>query len=268
MKILNPRIAVIMPWGGQSIDFLRRAMISVDQQTYKNLEKILICDGFSVNEEIKKQFPDWMYLKNSTDIRGPASTRNLAFESLAHEIEYILLADADDISHPNRAEKLLTQIAQSQIDILGSQGVIIDTRKNHGKNRIYPYPNMVNINTIIENKLKNGQNAFLAPSVLMKREVIEIIGLYDVTLLRGEDLDYFQRACTFGFKLGNSDDFLYGYRTAFWTPIRNFKKDWQWSGRRMPLLPAYLLHIGRRFSVFMNPMRVKRVKSIWNCHVS
>ena len=244
--MLKKQVAIITPWDGRNKVLLTKAIKSIDQQTYTNIEKILITDGFSVDEEFKSRFADWRFLENSGEIRGPAATRNVAFKSLSDCTNYVLLADADDVSHPSRIEVLIQEMERLDLDIIGSQGVIIHDSKLFNDVIIFPYPFMSLNTRTIKRKLIHGRNGLLAPSVLIKREVIHELGGYSINLLRGEDLEFFQRAANHGFRMGNTSYVLYGYRTNWWTSYARFKADWSWSGREINLKVAYFGHLLRR----------------------
>jgi glycosyltransferase involved in cell wall biosynthesis len=121
-----PAISVVMPVynGGK---YLKEAIESILNQTYKDFELILINDGSTdASEEIIESFSDKriVYLDNGKNL-GLAASFNAGID--AARGAYIARMDADDISLPERFEKQLSYLERKpHIGIVGSSIMIIN----------------------------------------------------------------------------------------------------------------------------------------------
>ncbi len=100
----NCLVSVIIPTHNRP-NFLRKTIQSVLNQTYKNLEIIVISNGFSKdNKIVVQEFNDQriVYLEQENS-GGPASPRNHGIRKAKGE--YIAFCDDDDLWVPNKIEK-------------------------------------------------------------------------------------------------------------------------------------------------------------------
>lgn len=106
MKTLNnPFISVIMPVYN-SEHYVKDAIESILNQTYKNFEFILVDDAstdstFEILKEYKKKDKRIILLENKQNL-GVTKSLNLALTKASGK--YIIRMDADDWSYPNRFE--------------------------------------------------------------------------------------------------------------------------------------------------------------------
>ena len=98
----TPLVSVILPTYNTA-EFIEEAVESILNQTYQNIELIVIDDGSTDNtREILEKYVDnivYVYQEN----RGPSEARNTGI-SMSHG-DLIAYQDADDTSLPNRIEK-------------------------------------------------------------------------------------------------------------------------------------------------------------------
>ena len=101
----QPLVSVIMANYNTPIEYLKEAIESVLNQTYSNLELIIV-DDCSTNDSVRyiESINDKrIVLKKNDTNKGPAYTRNRAFD-IAHG-KYIAIMDSDDISDIFRLQK-------------------------------------------------------------------------------------------------------------------------------------------------------------------
>ncbi len=100
-------ISIIIPTY-KRYDLLERAIKSVLNQTYKNLEIIVVDDNISDSmerkktEEIMKKYPDIIYIKNKKNLGG-GLTRNVGIKRATGN--YIAFLDDDDEFLPSKIEE-------------------------------------------------------------------------------------------------------------------------------------------------------------------
>ncbi|XWN36507.1 MAG: glycosyltransferase [Balneola sp.] len=181
-------VSIITPvYNGE--DFLDRSIKSVLSQTHQNWELLLIDDG-SVDDSIRvieRYLSDERIklLKNESNSGIPA-TRNKGIENSGGE--YIALLDQDDEWFPDKLQKQV-QIFNEQGNIYGLIYSNLEVRYDNGdvterKKEIEPAA------AISENlELMLLRNLISSPTVLIKKEVLDEVGLFDNSIKWGGD-DY------------------------------------------------------------------------------
>jgi hypothetical protein len=251
------RVAVVVAWSGEQIPHLISSLNSIDSQTYVAHQKILVTDGFLIDNALSQKFPDWKIIPNLTDIRGPAVSRNLAFDCLDENVDFVLISDADDVSHPQRIEKLIGMVVVNELDLVGSRAVIISRSKILNRKMIFPYPKMPKSEKLIRRRLLKNRPGFVAPTIMFRKSILDFVGNYNISLLRGEDMDFLRRAVMFDIKIGNSEEFLYGYRQHLLTRYRYMKNDLRYTGRADIAPFIYVVHLSKRMYTLMSS-KIKR----------
>ncbi len=127
---LDIQITVLMPVYNASL-FLREAIESILNQTYKNFEFIIINDGSTDNSlQIIESFTDSrIRLINNERNLGIIKTRNKGLQLAKGK--YIANLDADDISLPDRFDKQISYFDKNpDTVILASRLIRIDSNNN------------------------------------------------------------------------------------------------------------------------------------------
>lgn len=208
MKNPLPLVSVIMPVYN-SEKYLREAIDSILNQTYKNIELIIIDDGSSDNSiNVVKSY-------NSEKIRfyineknmGVSSTRNKALD--LSKGKYIALMDSDDISPLDRIEKQVEYLEKnSDFGLIGGHYESFTeypfyTKRKFRKHCLNHIENQVNLNFI---------GSIAAPTAMFRNDIIKNNNIYfDTELKVGEDFDFWRQIGKFT-KVTNIDHFLIRYR--------------------------------------------------------
>ena len=123
-----PLVSVIVP-AYNAEQFIARTLLSVLNQTYKNLEILVIDDGskdrtVEIVEQIAKKDSRVVLLRQPNF--GVAKARNLAIENAKGE--YIAPIDADDIWYPQKIEKQIEVFLNSEpsVGLVYTWSVLID----------------------------------------------------------------------------------------------------------------------------------------------
>ena len=155
-------------------------------QTYKNIEVLLIDDGSSDNtENIIKNIKDKRirYIKLNKN-SGGSNARNIGINLSSGK--YISFQDSDDFYHYDKLEKQYKNIVEKKSDFDFCK-VNIFLNKTHKV--VFPFPkqeyNIIRNN--ISNELCNG-NFISTQSILVKRNAIKKY-LFDITFPRLQDYD-------------------------------------------------------------------------------
>lgn len=172
---------------------------SIDQQTYKNIELIIV-DDFSTDDSVKK-IDQWLFTYNKpfqfikhTENKGICKTINDGYK--VAKGKYISSIATDDLMLPKKTE-IQVQLLENTDDLLGmvfSDVYLIDEDSNpiEGKFIEKYKSNVFHINSenIYEELLKG--NFIPAMSIMIKSEILSKIGYFDENL-NYEDLDMWLR---------------------------------------------------------------------------
>ena len=198
------KISVLMPVYNTPKDFLKEAIDSILNQTFKDFEFLIINDGSTNNaEDIILSYEDKRikYIKNEKNL-GLIDTLNKGIE-LAQG-EYIARFDSDDISLPERLEKQYNyMINNPQVGVLGTQYESFPKRK---------VSNLATKNDTIKEILLLDSNTIGHPTVMIKKSILLDNNVrYDKQALYVEDykmwLDLIDKT-----EFANLEDILLKYR--------------------------------------------------------
>lgn len=122
----QPLVSVILPVrNGQK--FIAEAIDSILNQTYQNLELIIINDGSTdkTKDILLSYSASNIKVINLAANRGESAAANIGFHHAKGE--FIARMDADDISHPQRIEKQVDlMLSDPSIVVVGTQALVIN----------------------------------------------------------------------------------------------------------------------------------------------
>lgn len=201
---MNDFVSVVMPVYN-SAKYVFESITSVLNQSYKNIELIIINDGSTDDSDyIIKKFrtePKIKYIYQ--DNKGPSATRNCGI--LSSKGNYIAFLDSDDVWLEDKLERQLQKIKQDGADIIYSDRFNIDIDGNiiSRKKPLFYSGNIIEALYI--------DNFICLSSSLLRKDVFKKVGLFNESLHMSEDYEFWLRAalqCTFCFV----DEALVKYR--------------------------------------------------------
>jgi len=209
---MEPLVSVIIPTYNRA-GYLSQTLKSVLEQTYRDIEVIVVDDGSTDNTtEVVASFNDSRIRYLKQDHRGlPAIGRNTGLKAASGD--YIAFLDDDDLWMPEKIEKQLDYLSKHpEYTIMYSNAWFID--ENGVQNGLVMKPKYLKEGDIFE-ELIWGSPKFFIPqlTVLMKRKVFENIGFFneDPSMRFIEDYEYWLRA-SLRYKIGFIDELLAMYR--------------------------------------------------------
>lgn len=207
-----------MPVYREKIEHLRMAIESILDQTWKNIQLIIILDDPNnsllknvINDYIEKDSRVLLYI-NEENMGCPYSKdRGIKLA----ETEYVAIMDADDIARPFRLEKQIHRIVEKQLDIVAGCVKVI----NDNGDPLYCMDNLPADHNDIAKKMKVN-NCMPHPTWLLKKEVYINLGGY-VDMQGCEDYDFLIRAIRGGYRLGTVGEIVLDYRLSEKSVSRN-----------------------------------------------
>lgn len=229
----SPLISCIVPvFNGER--YLREALESIFQQTYRPLEVIVVDDGSTDGTAaVIDSFGDQVRYRWQVNA-GPAAARNLGL-SIARG-EFVAFLDADDLWH---AEKLARQMARFQTR---SE---LDLCVTHIQN--FWIPELHEEETRLQgHPLTQPLPGYITQTLLARRSLFEHIGWFDPTLPSAEDTEWFLRAAEYGTVMELLPDVLM-YRRLHQTNLTMESGTWGLTAlARQGLLQAIKTSLDRR----------------------
>lgn len=229
-ELAIPRISVVIPVYNVAA-YVEEAIRSIQTQTVRDIEIIVVDDGST------DQTPQLIHAIAEQDTRvrilklaaegghGSAAARNLGLT--ACRAPYLAIMDGDDISTPDRLEKLLNFLeTHPDIALVGSA---IRTMDEHGQfcgNVYEPAPNYSAM-------LKTVHLNIPCLAWLARKDLYDHLRGYRV-MPTGEDHDFLLRALSAGYRLHNLSEPLY------WLRIRRGNSS-ERTGIKQYLLHYYLV---------------------------
>ena len=207
-------VSVIIPTYNRE-DLIKDAISTVLAQTYKNFEIIVVDDGSEDGTaEVVRGFGDerikYIFQENS----GVSAARNNGIKNASGE--YVAFLDSDDLWHPEKLEKQLSVLENNP------EAGVVTTSSKYTTKKIRKYCTKSNI-LLTPNKVFCG-----TPTLLIRKNVLEKTGLFDVDMRFCEDWDLFFRASLVS-KIQNVPEVLTYVRTheeslSKISPVTQFKE--------------------------------------------
>jgi len=203
-------VSVIMSVYNEKEKWLRESVESILNQSYKNIEFIIILDNPD-NKKLDVVIEN--YCKNDTRIRYFKNEKNMGLvKSLNKALSkargaFIARMDADDISLPDRFEKQMDYLNKHpDIDFMGARCINIDEDGLElYRDAIIPEDMKLIKSCLLNVDFINHPTWFFRKECADKNK-----GYREITC--AEDYDFLLRLITNGFKIANTNEFLVKYR--------------------------------------------------------
>jgi glycosyltransferase involved in cell wall biosynthesis len=202
-------VSVIMSTYNEKELYIREAIESILNQTYSNLEIIIVLDNpnnYKLKEIVNEYWQNdhrIIIIENERNL-GLANSLNKALE--ASKGEYIVRMDADDIAEIDRIKKELDYLIENNYDLIGSKF------KKIGENgqTLQSVSNTSTNKKIIYKKLMYA-DCVAHPTWLVKNSVYnDLKGYRNISTC--EDYDFLLRARKKGYSIGNCQAITLSYR--------------------------------------------------------
>jgi glycosyltransferase involved in cell wall biosynthesis len=204
----QPLVSVIIP-AFNAAEFMSETLNSVFAQTFKSYEVIVINDGSSDTEQLEQvlqQYPSNLhYIKQEN--QGAAAARNAGLRAATGQ--FVAFLDADDTWFPSFLEKQMELLKSSKADLVFADALLFGDSPLDGRTfmQIDPPEGEVTAENLLFVKV-----TVLTSTVLARRAQILDVGLFDVSLRRGQDFDLWLRLAKAGARFAYSREVLAHHR--------------------------------------------------------
>lgn len=215
MKQNKPLVSIVLPvYNGER--FLRDTLDSIINQSYKNMEIIIVDDASTdMSRDIIDSYQDDRIVKIYKDKNeNICCASNLAFKRVNGK--YCALIGHDDIWYVDKIEKQVSfmeanpeyGVCFTRCNIIDQNNLVID--QQHVFNFVFnSYENQERESHIYQ--LYMNGNRLCAPSALIRKEDLDKVGWYDYSLVQMQDYELWLRLLTVS-KLYILDEKLLAYR--------------------------------------------------------
>jgi glycosyltransferase involved in cell wall biosynthesis len=235
----KPLVSIVIPVHNGE-EYIKEAIDSCLNQTYKNIEIIVVDDKSTDNTlKILKEYRDKITVISVEKQNGLGNVINIGIR--ASKGQYIARMDADDVMYPSRIEKQVEYMQEhpkcvavgGQIDIIDENGKVIDYRKY----------------AIEDKDIKRNRflhQPFAHPAVMLRKSTLEEVGLYPENMWKVEDVQLFFLLSQKG-EFHNVEDTVLKYRVTFKTEsqskmLDHFKKTNEirkWAVKELGIKPTF-----------------------------
>ena len=199
-----PKVSVIIPLFNQK-EYIGKAIDSVLEQTYPNIEVIVVNDGSTDNPfpELEKYKNDILLINQEN--RGLSGARNTGIQESTGE--YIQLLDADDFLHKNKI-KLQLEFSMNNDEAI-SYCEVVQYNSGSGQTEL----RYIGETEDMFSSLYNFWFFYPLPvhALIIKKEIFNKFGLFDEQLKAAEDRYFFSRLAAAGIEF-KYFPFIGGYR--------------------------------------------------------
>jgi glycosyltransferase involved in cell wall biosynthesis len=204
---MNPLVSVVVP-AYNAAKYIAETIESVLNQSFSNFELIIIDDG-STDNQVDLIFPycqrdvrvKYIYQEN----KGVSASRNTGFNHSSGK--YIAFLDADDVWLSNNLSSKLEKFESGNYGLVHSDGYLMD---EHSALK----PGLMSgcEGQLLNEMLEWTRTQVPGPSsILVKREVLCSVGLFDIALSTSADHDFFLRVAS-SYSIGRSEHPTWKYR--------------------------------------------------------
>ncbi|MDR7072045.1 glycosyltransferase [Fictibacillus barbaricus] len=196
------KVSIIIPF--YNCPYIDQAIQSALNQTYKNIEVIVVNDGSTKYiEKIKPFLKQIKYLEKVNG--GTASALNMGIQNATGE--YFAWLSSDDIYHPQKTQNQLYFLQSNNFSASYTNYYLINE-----KGSVISPPQGINITTKLQFlKIMKRKCIINGCTVMLKMNIFNEFGLFDETLKYTQDYDFWLRILK-KYDISNYNEPLVNYR--------------------------------------------------------
>lgn len=206
------RLAVIMSvYKSDSEAFVRQSVESILNQTYKDFDFFILCDGpvqAGVDDYLRALGDERLHILSREENKGLAISLNELLEKvLPQEYEYVARMDADDISLAERFEKQISYLDRHpNDDCVGCWAIEINADGSEYYRKQMPVTHAACRRFFMK------RDCLIHPTVMFRRSYFEKAGFYPVNTYYAEDTLMWAKGFASECRFANVPDYLLKFR--------------------------------------------------------
>src|SRR2546422_5010781 len=189
----TPRVSIVIP-AYNVAPYISETLATVFAQTFNDFEVIVVNDGSPDTEEFERAIEPYgdriVYLKQEN--RGASAARNTGLRTARGEL--IAFLDADDLWSPNYLEEQLKFILEHDCDLACADamifGVSADAGRSYMDSLMEAAPPEGRVSFL---ELVNADRSLITSGVMVRRDLVLEVGLFDEALRNAQDFDLWLR---------------------------------------------------------------------------
>jgi glycosyltransferase involved in cell wall biosynthesis len=203
-----PKVSVVIP-AYNIADYIGETLDSVLAQTFQDYEIILVNDGSPHTSQLESALAPFLdniiYVKQEN--AGASAARNTAI-SLARG-ELLAFLDGDDVWLPKFLESQTIYLEKNGLEMVYCDALIFGERLFENQTFMQTAPSVGTVSTV---SLINAECNVITSGTVLKKEMLEKCGLFDVKLRRAQDFDLWFRLAKNNVRIGYQREVLLKYR--------------------------------------------------------
>lgn len=208
-----PKFSVIIP-AYNVAPFIGETLATIFAQTFADHEVIVINDGSPDTEELERvlepRIKQIKYIKQEN--RGASAARNAGLHAASGE--FVAFLDADDLWLPNYLEEQAKFISEHDYDLVCADAeVFSDSRSERESYMESLMPDAPPIGKVTFIGLLSAEQNFITSGVVVRRELVLEVGLFDEALRNSQDFDLWLRLARHGTRMAYQRRTLLRYRS-------------------------------------------------------
>ncbi|WP_162463146.1 glycosyltransferase family 2 protein [Paenibacillus psychroresistens] len=197
------KVSIIIPF--YNCPYIDQALESALNQTYSNIEIVLVNDGSTLHLDKLQPFRSRIKYIHQYNA-GTGNALNAAIRNSTGE--YVTWLSSDDVYYPNKVEDQLYYMLKYQVSFSFTNWDVIDAANNV---IAASYGQRVNSKRELAESFLLG-NPINGCTVMMSKEMLKISGVFDKSLRYTHDYDLWMRIMLAGYELSFIDKTLVKYR--------------------------------------------------------
>ena len=146
---MGETVDILLATYNTKIEYLKKQIDSILNQTYKNIH-LIISDDFSENEEVRKTLKDYEAQDDRITVffqeKNIGYIKNFEFLLKQSNANFIMFSDHDDIWYKEKVEECLNLLIKENVDMIYCNSTQIDENDNIIKQDYFKYKNIPLIN--------------------------------------------------------------------------------------------------------------------------
>ena len=208
-----PKVSVIIP-AYNVAPYIGETLDSVFAQTFADYEVIVINDGSPDTEDLERALARFIdrvnYLKQEN--RGASAARNTGLR--AAQGEFVAFLDADDLWLPNYLDEQIKFMRERDCDLVCADAEVFSDASH--KEETYMESLMADApptGDVTFLGLLSAEQSLITSGVVVRRELVLEVGLFDEALRNSQDFDLWLRLARHGTRMAYQRRTLLRYRS-------------------------------------------------------